>query len=126
MGVLVALLWLSEVIPAMLANETPENIADTGLPANIVHVFDLGILIPAMGITAWWLHDRRPWGYVLPGVFFVKLTSIGIAIIAMIAWMWMEGHRVAVEEIVVVVVITVANAAFGIMYFRSFESREQL
>lgn len=126
MGILVALLWLSEVIPATLANETPDSIAGTGLPANVVHVLDLGILIPAMGITAWWLYNRRPWGYVLPGVFFVKLTSIGIAIIAMIGWMQMEGEPVQIEEVVVFVVLTVANAAFGILYFRSFESREQL
>ena len=119
MGVLVALLWLSEVIPATLASEPPPSIADTGVPANVVHVLDLAILVPAMFVTAWWLHGRRPWGFVLPGVFFVKLTSIGVAILAMIGWMHLEGHPVRAEEIVVFVVLTVANAAFALVYLRS-------
>jgi hypothetical protein len=121
MGILVTFLWLSEVVPATLANESPPSIADTGIPANVVHVLDLAILIPALFITAWWLHERRPWGYVLPGVFFVKLTTMGVAILAMIGWMQLEGHPVRLEEIVVFVVLTVANGAFAVPYFRSIQ-----
>ena len=119
MGVLVALLWLSEVIRATLASEPPPSIADTGVPANVVHVLDLAILVPAMFVTALWLHERRPWGYVLPGVFFVKLTSIGVAVLAMIGWMYLEGHPLRIEEIVIFVVLTVANAGFAFVYLRS-------
>jgi hypothetical protein len=119
MGILVTFLWLSEVIPATLANEPPPSIADTGIPANVVHVLDLAILIPALFITAWWLHERRPWGYVLPGVFFVKLTTMGVAILAMIGWMQLERHPIRLEEVVVFVAFTAANGAFAVIYFRS-------
>lgn len=119
MGTLVALLWLSEVVPATIANEPPASIEGTGLPANVVHVLDLAILLPALFVSAHWLRQRRLWGYVLPGVFFVKLTSIGVAIMAMVFCMRMEGHPVRPEEIAVFAVLTVANAAFAALYFRS-------
>lgn len=122
MGVLVALLWLSEVLPATIADRKPASAADVGLPANVVHVLDLGVLIPTLFVTARWLAQRRPWGYVLPGVLFVKLTSIGLAVLAMIAWMTYEGEPVPAPQIVVFVVLTVATGAFGVKYLLSIDS----
>lgn len=121
MGVLVALLWLSEVLPATITNTKPASAADVGLPANVVHVLDLAILIPSMFVTARWLAQRRPWGYVFPGVLFVKLTSIGLAILAMIAWMALEGEPVPAPQIVVFVVLTVVNGAFGVKYLLAID-----
>lgn len=119
MGVLVTLLWLSEILPATLTGTSPASAADVGLPANVVHVLDLGVLIPAMFVAALWLRRRRAWGYVLPGVLFVKLTSIGLAVLAMIAWLTAEGEPVPTAQIVVFAALTVANAAFGVWYFAS-------
>lgn len=120
MSVLVAALWLSEVVPATIADEPPASIAGTGVPANVVHVLDLGILVPATLLTARWLHQGRPWGYVLPGVLLVKITSIGAAVLAMIVWMERTGHPVRLAEIVVFVALTLATGAFAVVYFRSF------
>lgn len=122
MGAVVAMLWLSEVIPATIAGTKPASAAAVGLPANVVHVLDLGILIPALFVTALWLGQRRPWGYVIPGVLFVKLTSIGLAIIAMIAWMMYEGESVPGEQLVVFVVLTLANGAFGLTFLVSIDA----
>lgn len=121
MGVLVALLWLSEVIPATATGTKPASVADVGLPANVVHVLDLGVLIPAMFVTARWLRQGRPWGFVLPGVLFVKITSIGLAVLAMIAVMTAAGEPVTVVEIAVFGVLTVANGAFALVYLRSVD-----
>ena len=117
MSALVSLLWLSEVIPATIASEPPASIAETGVPANVVHVLDLGILVPAMVITAYWLYDGRPWGYVLPGVFFVKLTSIGVAVLTMVVWMELEGYSVRLGEVLVFSVLTLFNAVFAVVYY---------
>jgi len=122
MGVLVALLWLSEAVPATVADEKPASIADTGLPANVVHVLDLAVLVPAMFVTARWLRADRAWAYVIPGVLFVKLTSIGLAIIGMIAWMSTEGQAVDPALVVVFAVLTVANGAFGVTYLLSIDA----
>lgn len=117
MGVLVALLWLAEILPATFAGTKPASAADVGLPANVVHVLDLGVLIPAMFVAAHWLRQRRPWGYVLPGVLFVKLTSIGLAVLAMIVWLTLEGEPIPTAQIAIFVVLTLANGGFGVWYF---------
>ena len=122
MGLLVSLLWLSEVIPATLSGTKPESAAEAGLPANVVHVLDLGILLPAVFVTARWLGQGRPWGYVLPCLLFVKLTSIGLAVLGMIVWMWLEGITVELVEIVVFSVLTLANAGLGLVYFRAMRT----
>lgn len=120
MGVLVALLWLSEAVPATLTNTKPESAAAVGLPANVVHVLDFGVVIPAMFVAARWLRQRRAWGYVLPGVLFVKVISIGLAVLGMIVWMSTHGQPVALAEILVFTVLTLAGTGVGVVYFRSF------
>ncbi|WP_411966791.1 hypothetical protein [Haloferax sp. YSSS75] len=120
MGVLVALLWLSEAVPATLTNTKPESAAAVGLPANVVHVLDLGVVIPAMFVAARWLSQRRAWGYVLAGVLFVKVVSISLAVLGMIGWMLTHGQSVALAEIVVFTVLTLASTGVGVVYFRSF------
>lgn len=119
MGGLVALLWLSEALPATLANRKPASIAAVGLPANVVHVLDLGVVVPATLLAAWWLRERRPWGYVLPGVLLVKVVSIGLAVLAMLAIQWTAGEPVAAAEVAVFGVVTLAGVAVGLAYFRS-------
>lgn len=121
MGTLVALLWLSEAVPATLADEKPASVADAGLPANVVHVLDLGVVVPAVLLTAWWLHTGRAWGYVLAGVLVVKLTTIGLAVLAMIVWMSRAGEPVTAAEVAVFAVVTLANAALATIYFRSLD-----
>lgn len=117
MGGLVALLWLSEAIPATLTNTKPASAAVVGLPANVIHVLDLGLLIPAVFISAWWLWHGRPWGYVLPGVLFVKIITISLAVLGMIAWMLTHGEPVEVAVIALFSLLTAAGTVVGLMYF---------
>lgn len=122
MGALVALLWLSEAVPATITNTKPESVAEFGLPANVVHVLDLGVVLPAVFITAWWLRQGRAWGYVLSGVLFVKVITISLAVLGMIAWMATHGVPVEPVQIVVFTVTTVIGTAVGMVYFRSIRA----
>ncbi len=49
------------------------------------------------------------------------LTSIGVAVLAMIGWLWLEGDPLRPADIVVFVVVTLANAVFVLVCFRAFE-----
>ncbi len=66
-----ALMWLFDIIPALLANELPSGIAQFGPEAAHTYVVDLGVLVPSLAIGAVWLSQRRPWGYVCAGVLLV-------------------------------------------------------
>lgn len=122
LGGLVALLWLSEAIPATITNTKPPSITEVDRPANVIHVLDLAVLIPAMFITARWLRQGRAWGYVLPGVLFVKVITIGLAVLSMIAWMLTHSQPVEPVLIIVFTLITVASIAVGLVYFRAIEA----
>lgn len=124
MGVMVGILWLSEVVPASLRNTKPASVAAFGLPANVIHVVDLAVVIPAMFITARWLLQGRPWGFVLPGVLLVKVVTISLAVLGMIAWMITHGEPVTAVEIAVFSLLTIAGIAVGVVYFRSFQTTE--
>lgn len=47
-GVLFLFLWLSSIIPAIIANTIPKDLFESGLFTNPVHVIDIAILIPAL------------------------------------------------------------------------------
>ena len=80
-GVLFAVLWLSEDVPALLAGRTPQSVIDTGLPTNPVHILDLAFFLPAVIITGLLLLKRKPIAYTLAPAFIVFLILTGIPIL---------------------------------------------
>lgn len=124
MGVLVGLLWLAEAVPATITNTKPASVGTVGLPANVVHVLDLGLVIPAVLLTALWLRQGKPWGFVLTGVLFVKVVSISLAVLAMIARMAAAGEPVAMAEVAVFGLLTVVGVAVTVVYFRSLSAAD--
>ena len=99
--VLVSLLWLSEILPATLAGTTPASIAEPGLPTSVIYSLDLGIIIPAFALTAYWLWNRRPWGYAFTAVLLVKIATLGGAVLAMIIYMILDGQPVPLPQILI-------------------------
>ena len=79
------LLWLSEVIPAMFADGTPEFLREVGLPTNPVHVLDMGLLLPAVLLAGVLLIRRRSWGYLLVPAVLGGLILLGVGIVAVVA-----------------------------------------
>jgi len=85
-SVLFYLLWLSEIIPAILSGRTPPSLHTVGLITNPVHVLDLSALLPAtfiIGLLA--IRGKaivRHWVPVLL-VFFI-LMDITIAVLTVV------------------------------------------
>lgn len=79
------LLWLSEAVPAMLADGTPEFLREVGLPTNPVHVLDMGLLLPAALLAGVLLIRRRPWGYLLAPAVLGGIILLGLGIVAVVA-----------------------------------------
>jgi hypothetical protein len=80
-GLLFALLWLSEDVPALLAGKTPQSVVDMGIPTNPVHILDLSFFLPAVLITGWMLLRRKPLGYTVAPAFVVFLILTGVPIL---------------------------------------------
>jgi hypothetical protein len=76
-------LWLSEVVPAMLSGTTPEALREVGLLTNPVHVLDLALLLPAVVLAGALLRKGRPLGYVLAPVLLVATFFLGLGIVSL-------------------------------------------
>jgi len=109
LAVLVAVLWLSEILPATLAGTTPASIAEPGLPTSVIYSLDLGIIVPAFVLTAYWLLKRQPWGYAFTAVLLVKIATLGGAVLSMIVYMIRDGQAVPLPQIVIFGALTVVS-----------------
>jgi hypothetical protein len=82
-AVLFFLLWLADIIPAILQSTTPPSLVTAGLVTNPVHVLDLAIFLPGVFIVGLLLRRQHPLGLLLAPVLlvFFVLMDITIAVI---------------------------------------------
>jgi hypothetical protein len=117
-GVLFALLWLSDVGRALVAGTEPPSVGDVGLPVNPIHVLDLAFLLPALILTAVLLRRRNPYGLVYAAPLGIFLIGMGIAIMSMVIVMRGRGVPVPLAMPAVVAVIVIVAAAVTLGYLR--------
>ncbi len=79
-GVMFALLWLSEDVPALIKGVRPQSLIDMALPTNPVHILDLGFFLPAALAVGMMLRKKRPLAYTLAPAFIVFLILTGAPI----------------------------------------------
>lgn len=84
-------LWLGEVLSAAWGGRMPPSVIEGGMPVNPIHVLDMAILLPALIAVGWQVRWRRPWGWVLTVPLLVFLSVMGVAVLAMMAWMRAQG-----------------------------------
>jgi hypothetical protein len=75
-------LWLADILPAIVANESPASLRGTRFITNPIEILDLAFTLPLCAVGGIWLWRRRPLGYVVAGTMLVALTieSAGIAV----------------------------------------------
>jgi len=80
-AVFFGLLWLSEIVPAIVSGSTPPGVTEVGLPVNPIHVLDLAFVLPAMAVTSVSLWKRRPFGvfFAVPMMTFAAAMGAAIA-----------------------------------------------
>lgn len=108
-AVLFYLLWLKEIIPALIAGRIPQSILDNGTPTNTIHVLDMSWMLPAFLIAAFALWRRRALGYTLAGVLLTYAVFLMLAVLSMALFMSWGGYAVAAPQVVI----------FGVLFFVS-------
>lgn len=110
LGVMFALLWLSEIVPATLAGEVPSSVLDAGLATNPVWMLDLGLVLPAMVLGGIQLRRRRPLGYLLAGPLLAFGVLMGMAILGMLVALGVRGEPVAGAPLVLMGITVMGEA----------------
>ena len=80
-GILNALAWLRQVVPALFDTMPPAFVDGTGLQTSPTFVQDLSFWLPLTVVSAICLWQRRPWGIVISGLLLVYgvIEGIGVA-----------------------------------------------
>lgn len=84
---LFALLWLSEIVPDLLAGDASRSASDWKVPTNPVHVLDLTFFLPAVMMSGILLLRRHPLGYATAAgqLTWLALTCLPILITPFVA-----------------------------------------
>ena len=101
------LLWLKDIVPAIMSNTIPKSVSDYNLLVNPVHVIDIGIVLPALIITAILLIRKHRLGMVLTPAFLVFIIILTISLIAMVIMLKIKGinDETAVAGIFIILAI---------------------
>jgi hypothetical protein len=117
-GVLFALLWLSELIPATVSGQAPPSQKIAGLIVNPIHVIDLSVVLPGMiiiGILAL-RGDQTGLFLTVPALVFSVL--MGSSIIAAMILIVISGDTSGLPPMVMVSVVVGTSLAAAIAYGR--------
>lgn len=121
-AVLVSSVWLSEILPATVGGTTPASVEAASVPVNVIHSLDLGVLLPAFGLSAYWLHRGRSWGYVTTAVLLVKVATLGLAVLAMALFQLRAGQTVAAPQLVVFGLLSLSGLGLTARFVAAIEA----
>lgn len=121
-AVLTALLWLADIVPALLTGHPPSAIAGRGIPVEPTYVIDLGVLLPASILAGLLLLRRRPWGYLLAGVCLALLVPLLGAVNLAPLFQLAAGQPVAGGPVAAYALMLALNIAFTWRYLKSIRT----
>lgn len=120
-GVMFSLLWLSEIIPNLLAGTVPQSLVETQLWVNPVHVLDLAFLLPAMLITSVLLWRKNVLGYLLAVPLLVFAVTMGLGIIAMFVISAIKGLPYSLPAGMIIGLIMLLSVYFSQLFLKEME-----
>lgn len=107
-GVMLALLWLSRIVPALISGAAPAGLESYS--TLFVQAGDLGLVVPLAILTGALLLMRHATGYLLAGVLLVKGATFGLALIAMMIVMATAAVTITPVEVAFFTAVTVVFA----------------
>ena len=121
-AVLFYLLWLKDVVPAILGNSVPAGVTDNDLLVNPIHVLDIAIALPGLIVTAVLLFRKQPLGYLFAPVYLIFTILLALALIAMVVALKQKGIVEDVSIMAIFIVLAALSSVFLYQFFRGMES----
>jgi hypothetical protein len=108
-GLLFGFLWLSQIIPDILAGGVPSDVLAMQLLVNPVHVLDLAFLLPGMLVTALLIRRDDPLGYLMAVPLLVFAVTMGLGIVVMMGLSTISGLPYSLPAVVMIGTIMVTG-----------------
>ncbi len=118
-GASFALLWLSEILPALVRGAAPASAVDAGLITNPVHVLDLSLLLPAHLAAGTLLLRERDLGYALAPLLLAFDCLMTLSIAAVGAAMFLRAVAPTMAMAGTMLVLCVASVSFLTRFLRN-------
>jgi hypothetical protein len=109
-GVVFALLWLAEVVPALARGSLPPSVAEADLPTNPVHVLDLAFVLPAHVLVGVWLLRGRSLAYALAPILLGFDALMAASIAGMMIVMGLRGLTASPAVAAALAAVSAASA----------------
>ena len=116
------LLWLSEVVPAMLSNQAPDSLVQTGLFTNPVHVLDLSVCLPGLILTGILLLKNKPMGRLLAPVMLTFCILMDITIGSLVVVMNRHGIEGGWFLTGIMGVLAIVSLVLLVLHLRALKS----
>jgi hypothetical protein len=116
-SVLFYFLWLADIIPSVINNSVPENLKQSGLPTNPVHVIDLAFFLPAIFLTGALLLRKKSLGSVLAVIFLFFFILMDITI----GWLTikMKQEELASGNLVIIAMTALATVSLVLLVWNA-------
>lgn len=118
-AVLFYLIWLKDIVPAILSNTVPQSVSDFNLLVNPVHVIDIAFALPGLLITAILLIKKHHLGYILTPICLVFIFIMAFALAAMVIMMKINGIADDISIAVVFSVLAIISKLLLIRFLKS-------
>ncbi len=102
--------------------QLPALIQLTEHPTSVVFALDLSLLVPGLILGSIWLWQRRPWGYILAGMFLVKGTVYTLVLTVGSFAAARAGITSAASEAPLWIILTVAGGAFSLLFLSRLQT----
>lgn len=118
-----ATLWLSELVPAILAGTEPPLVEEAGPQALVSHFIDLSVVVPSLIVAGVWLWRDRTWGYVFAGVTLVLGAILAVTISAM-TLVFLAGDAITISPVALIFTFLpiLVAAALAVRYVASMKA----
>jgi hypothetical protein len=118
------LMWVGEIISALVAGKVPQSILDDGTPTNAIYVLDMAWILPAFIITSISLWRKHPLGYAFAGIMLAFFVLLASAILSMGLFQAIGGNPNAIPMVGLFGVLTAI--AVGVLSWYVKSLRDQL
>jgi len=117
------MLWLKDVLPAILNNSIPRSVSDYDLLVNPVHVIDMSFALPGLIITAVLLLKKHNLGYIFTPIVLVFLIILTIALAAMVIMSKIKGISEDISIALIFLALSVVSIVFLVIFLRAIETK---
>lgn len=121
-SVLFWLLWMSEIVPSIMAGTTPKSVIDAGLFTNGVQVIDISIILPAIFIVGVLVLNHKPLGIFLAPVILTFFILMDLTIGGLVVVMKAKGIEGDLGLTVVMGCLALVSLLLLIWHFKSIRS----